>query len=128
MGEDAPPGILSALPRRLWDYCKQRFAQVTNPPIDPLRETHVMSLDVHLKDGITLPSPVISAGQLSQLSAIFGPEQRIDITFPAATGVSGARCSFAQLSTTPLSTTVPPRLLLLSHPPLHSHPPPVPPL
>src|SRR5216684_8706449 len=114
MGDDAPPAFLSALPRTLWDYCKQRFAQVTNPPIDPLRETHVMSLDVHLKDGITLPSPVISEGQLSQLSAIFGPEQRIDITFPSATGVPGARCSFAQLSTTPLSGSGRPGLLLLT--------------
>src|SRR6195256_5265876 len=114
MGDDAPPAFLSALPRTLWDYCKQRFAQVTNPPIDPLRETHVMSLDVHLKDGITLPSPVISAGQLSQLSAILGPEQHIDITFPAATGVPGARCSFAQLSTTPLSGSGRPGLLLLT--------------
>src|SRR6266550_3785996 len=59
MGDDAPPAFLSALPRTLWDYCKQRFAQVTNPPIDPLRESHVMSLDVHLKDGITLPGPLI---------------------------------------------------------------------
>src|SRR6266403_2241000 len=114
MGDDAPPAFLSALPRTLWDYCKQRFAQVTNPPIDPLREGHVMSLDVHLKDGITLPSPVISAGQLSQLSAILGPEQHIDITFPAATGVPGARCSFAQLSTTPLSGSGRPGLFLLS--------------
>src|SRR3989441_4470570 len=114
MGDDAPPAFLSALPRTLWDYCKQRFAQVTNPPIDPLRETHVMSLDVHLKDGITLPSPVISAGQLSQLAVFFGPERHIDITFPAATGVSGARCSFAQLSSTPLSSSGRPGLLLIS--------------
>src|SRR5712671_5575790 len=112
MGDDAPPAFLSALPRTLWDYCKQRFAQVTNPPIDPLREGHVMSLDVHLKDGITLPSPVISEGQLSQLSAILGPEQRIDITFPAATGIPGARCSFAQLSSTPLSSGRPGLLLI----------------
>jgi glutamate synthase (NADPH/NADH) large chain/glutamate synthase (ferredoxin) len=114
MGDDAPPAFLSSLPRTLWDYCKQRFAQVTNPPIDPLRETHVMSLEVHLKDGVTLSSPLITEGQLSQLAAIFGPEQRIDITFPAATGVSGARCSFAQLSTTPLSSNGRPGLLLLS--------------
>jgi glutamate synthase (NADPH/NADH) large chain/glutamate synthase (ferredoxin) len=114
MGDDAPPAFLSARPRTLWDYCKQRFAQVTNPPIDPLRETHVMSLDVHLKDGITLPGPLITAGQLSQLAAIFGPEHRIDITFPAASGVPGARCSFAQLSTTPLSSSARPGLLLLS--------------
>ena len=114
MGDDAPPAFLSALPRPLWDYCKQRFAQVTNPPIDPLRETHVMSLDVHLKDGVTLPGPLITPGQLSQLAAIFGPEQRIDITFPAASGVPGARCSFAQISTTPLSSSGRPGLLLLS--------------
>ncbi len=114
MGDDAPPAFLSSLPRTLWDYCKQRFAQVTNPPIDPLRETHVMSLEVHLKDGVALPSPVITPGQLSQLAAIYGPEQRIDITFPAATGVPGARCDFAQLSTTPLSSSGRPGLLLLS--------------
>ncbi|HEX4544523.1 MAG TPA: glutamate synthase-related protein, partial [Candidatus Acidoferrum sp.] len=114
MGDDAPPAFLSARPRTLWDYCKQRFAQVTNPPIDPLRETHVMSLDVNLRDGVTLPGPLITPGQLSQLAAIFGPEQRIDITFPAASGVPGARCSFAQLSTTPLSGSGRPGLLLLS--------------
>jgi glutamate synthase domain-containing protein 2/glutamate synthase domain-containing protein 1/glutamate synthase domain-containing protein 3 len=114
MGDDAPPAFLSALPRTLWDYCKQRFAQVTNPPIDPLRETHVMSLDVHLKDGVTLPSPVITAGQLTHLGAIFGPVQKINFTFPPASGVPGARCSLAQLSTTPLSGGGRPGLLLLS--------------
>jgi glutamate synthase domain-containing protein 2/glutamate synthase domain-containing protein 1/glutamate synthase domain-containing protein 3 len=114
MGDDAPPAFLSALPRTLWDYCKQRFAQVTNPPIDPLRETHVMSLDVHLRDGVTLPSPVITAGQLTHLGAIFGPIQKVNFTFPPATGVPGARCSLAQLSTTPLSGSGRPGLLLLS--------------
>src|SRR5215813_10280055 len=114
MGDDAPPAFLSNLPRTLWDYCKQRFAQVTNPPIDPLRETHVMSLEVHLKDGVTLPSPLMTPAQLSELREIFGLERRIDFTFPAAAGVPGARCSFAQLSTTPLSSSDPPRLLLLS--------------
>jgi len=114
MGDDAPPAFLSGLPRTLWDYCKQRFAQVTNPPIDPLRESHVMSLDVHLNDGITLPGPVITAGQLSQLSAIFGPVSQINFTFPSATGVPGARSSFAQLSTTPLGGSGRPGLLLLS--------------
>ena len=113
MGDDAPPAFLSALPRTLWDYCKQRFAQVTNPPIDPLRESHVMSLEVHLSDGVTLPSPVINAGQLAALSAIFGPVHRIDFTVPSATGVPGARCSVAQLST-PLSSSGRPGLLLLS--------------
>jgi glutamate synthase domain-containing protein 2/glutamate synthase domain-containing protein 1/glutamate synthase domain-containing protein 3 len=113
MGDDAPPAFLSALPRSLWDYCKQRFAQVTNPPIDPLRESHVMSLAVHLPNGVVLPSPVIGAGQLAELSATFGPVHRVDFTFPAPNGVPGARCSIAQLST-PLSSSGRPGLLLLS--------------
>ena len=114
MGDDAPPAFLSALPRTLWDYCKQRFAQVTNPPIDPLRETHVMSLDVHLKAGVTLPGPLLSSGQLAELSEIFGPVLRLEMTFSSALGVPGARCSFAQLSSTPLSSGGRPGLLLLS--------------
>src|SRR5207248_9347668 len=104
----------SHLPRTCWDNCKQRLAQVTNPPIDPLRETHVMSLDVHLKGGVTLPSPLMTAEQLSQLGEMSGSVRRIDFTFPAAAGVPGARCSFAQLSTTPLSSSHPPGLLLPS--------------
>src|SRR3984957_12547614 len=80
MGDDAPPAFLSTLPRTLWDYCKQRFAQVTNPPIDPLRESQVMSLAVHLPHGVVLPSPIISAGQLAELSATFGPVQKMDFT------------------------------------------------
>jgi glutamate synthase domain-containing protein 2/glutamate synthase domain-containing protein 1/glutamate synthase domain-containing protein 3 len=113
MGDDAPPAFLSALPRALWDYCKQRFAQVTNPPIDPLRESHVMSLAVHLPNGVVLPSPIIGAGQLAELSATFGPVHRMDFTFPAPMGVPGARCSITQLST-PLSGSGRPGLLLLS--------------
>jgi glutamate synthase domain-containing protein 2/glutamate synthase domain-containing protein 1/glutamate synthase domain-containing protein 3 len=118
MGDDAPPAFLSALPRTLWDYCKQRFAQVTNPPIDPLREAHVMSLEVHLRDGVTLPGPVINAAQLAglvaQLGAADSPVSQIDLTFPASTGVPGARRAIAQLSTTPLSSGARPGLLLLS--------------
>jgi glutamate synthase domain-containing protein 2/glutamate synthase domain-containing protein 1/glutamate synthase domain-containing protein 3 len=114
MGDDAPPAFLSALPRTLWDYCKQRFAQVTNPPIDPLRESHVMSLDVRLKDVCVLPSPMLRSGQLAELSALLGPVHKIDLTFPAATGVSGARRRVAQLSATPLIGGERPGLLLLS--------------
>jgi glutamate synthase domain-containing protein 2/glutamate synthase domain-containing protein 1/glutamate synthase domain-containing protein 3 len=114
MGDDAPPAFLSNLPRTLWDYCKQRFAQVTNPPIDPLRESHVMSLEVHLKGGVTLPSPLIDAAQLAQLAENFGEVRRVDFTFNAATGVPGARRAVTQLSTTPLSSGGRPGLLLLS--------------
>ncbi len=45
MGDDTPLALLSAQPQPLYRYFKQRFAQVTNPPIDPLRERMVMSLD-----------------------------------------------------------------------------------
>ena len=38
MGDDTPLAVLSPRPRLLFAYFKQRFAQVTNPPIDPLRE------------------------------------------------------------------------------------------
>ena len=114
MGDDVPPAFLSRLPRSLWDYCKQRFAQVTNPPIDPLREAHVMSLDVHLRDNVRLASPLITAGQLAGLEAIYGPARRIDFAFPAKTGVPGARRSLTQLSTTLLSDGARPGLLLLS--------------
>src|SRR3984957_19636629 len=114
MGDDAPPAFLSTLTRTLWDYCKQRFAQVTNPPIDPLRESHVMSLEVHLKGGLTLPTPLIDAAKLAELTQVFGEPRRIDFTFPAAMGVPGARRAVTQLSTTPLSSGGRPGLLLLS--------------
>ncbi|MBE9077821.1 glutamate synthase subunit alpha [Romeria aff. gracilis LEGE 07310] len=48
MGNDTPLAILSEKPHQLYDYFKQRFAQVTNPPIDPLRERLVMSLTTQL--------------------------------------------------------------------------------
>jgi glutamate synthase domain-containing protein 2/glutamate synthase domain-containing protein 1/glutamate synthase domain-containing protein 3 len=114
MGDDAPPAFLSTLTRTLWDYCKQRFAQVTNPPIDPLRESHVMSLEVHLKGGVTLPTPLIDAAQFAELADAFGEPRLIDFTFPAAMGVPGARLAVAQLSTTSLSSGGRPGFLLLS--------------
>src|SRR5207253_1831228 len=43
MGDDTPHAVLSAFERPLYHYFKQRFAEVTNPPIDPLREQLVMS-------------------------------------------------------------------------------------
>src|SRR6195256_4368213 len=114
MGDDTPPAFLSTLPRALWDYCKQRFAQVTNPPIDPLRESHVMSLEVHLKGGVTLPTPLIDAAQLAELTKEFGAVRQVDFTFPARMGVPGARRAIAQLATTPLSSGGRPGFLLLS--------------
>ena len=45
MGDDTPMAVLSRQQRSLYDYFRQQFAQVTNPPIDPLREAIVMSLE-----------------------------------------------------------------------------------
>jgi len=45
MGDDTPIAVLSKQPRNLFDYFRQQFAQVTNPPIDPLREASVMSME-----------------------------------------------------------------------------------
>jgi glutamate synthase domain-containing protein 2/glutamate synthase domain-containing protein 1/glutamate synthase domain-containing protein 3 len=113
MGDDAPPAFLSRLPRPLWDYCKQRFAQVTNPPIDPLRETHVMSLRSYLGEKAVLSSPLLDAGQLQQLAEEFSV-RRMDITFPAAEGVEGARVALERLRTEllPVGQTKPGLILL----------------
>jgi glutamate synthase (ferredoxin) len=48
MGDDTPPAVLSEKPRPLFNFFRQRFAEVTNPPIGPLRERVVMSLRVRL--------------------------------------------------------------------------------
>ncbi len=114
MGDDTPPAFLSSIHRPLWDYCKQRFAQVTNPPIDPLRESHVMSLEVPLGHGRFLANPILSVAELSSLSEALSPFQTVDFTFPSTLGVPGARRSLTQCKTTPLSSGVCPELLLLS--------------
>ena len=76
MGDDAPPASMSTFKRPLWDYCKQRFAQVTNPPIDSLRETHVMSLKVFLGRA-AINSPLLDGGQLQLLKKELGTTERI---------------------------------------------------
>ena len=48
MGDDTPMPVLSKQSRSIYDYFRQQFAQVTNPPIDSLRETSVMSLETCL--------------------------------------------------------------------------------
>ena len=80
MGDDTPPAVMSAKPRPLFHYFRQRFAEVTNPPIDPLREGLVMSLQVRLgaranalcetpehTRHLQLPSPLLDDAQLQQL-------------------------------------------------------------
>jgi glutamate synthase (ferredoxin) len=82
MGDDAPLSVLSPMPRLLFAYFRQRFAQVTNPPIDSLREGLAMSLDVRLgasgallEDAplpgahVFLDHPVLSNSDLAALAA-----------------------------------------------------------
>jgi glutamate synthase (ferredoxin) len=90
MGDDTPPAFMSRLKRPLWDYCKQRFAQVTNPPIDPLREAHVMSLKTCIGHELVCDSPVLSERQLALVQGRSAPCQRIDVTFQASRGLSAA--------------------------------------
>nr|WDA99068.1 glutamate synthase [Gronococcus sybilensis] len=67
MGDDIPLAVLSGKPHLLYDYFKQRFAQVTNPAIDPLRENLVMSLSVHLGRKGNLLEPDETASRLMKL-------------------------------------------------------------
>ena len=83
MGDDTPMAVLSRQERSLYDYFRQKFAQVTNPPIDPLRESIVMSLEVDLGPErnifdesaeharrISLTSPVLSQSKFQNISAL----------------------------------------------------------
>ncbi|MCH8328174.1 MAG: glutamate synthase subunit alpha, partial [Candidatus Marinimicrobia bacterium] len=82
MGDDTPPAIISRMPRRFYDYFKHAFAQVTNPPIDPIRERSVTSLRQYLGgegnllsakptvgEAIQMESPVLSPRELALLTA-----------------------------------------------------------
>ena len=100
MGDDTPMAVLSRLERSLYDYFRQKFAQVTNPPIDPLRETIVMSLVTDLggekniflegpehADRVILSSPVLSQGKFTTLLQLNRPgfvAQRIDCSYRPA--------------------------------------------
>ncbi|MGL5033427.1 MAG: glutamate synthase central domain-containing protein, partial [Microcystaceae cyanobacterium] len=69
MGDDIPLAVLSDKPRLLYDYFKQRFAQVTNPPIDPLRESLVMSLTMFLGERGKILEPKAEAARTIQLNS-----------------------------------------------------------
>ncbi|MEN8115724.1 MAG: glutamate synthase large subunit [Bacteroidota bacterium] len=53
MGNDAPPAVFSDKPKRFFNYFKQMFAQVTNPPIDPIREGLVMALTNYIGSSVS---------------------------------------------------------------------------
>ncbi|BGP12115.1 glutamate synthase [NADH] [Rhodosporidiobolus nylandii] len=112
MGNDAPLACVTSAPRLIYDYFRQLFAQVTNPPIDPIREAIVMSLESVVGAGpnileqnaqqcqrLLLPSPVLSIEEgetlkhLSTSGYANWTSRTIDITFDKAEGVAGyERC------------------------------------
>lgn len=97
MGDDTPMAVLSSRHRLLSDYFRQQFAQVTNPPIDPLREQIVMSLETYfgtesslfdvtesMAKAIVVDSPVLSTGKYQRLLDNTDPDfshGKIDITY-----------------------------------------------
>lgn len=91
MGDDTPMAVLSKQVRHVADFFRQQFAQVTNPPIDPLREAIVMSLETCLgseknifeptpdhANRIVLSSPVLSSSKMMQLRSITKPGFEIE--------------------------------------------------
>ena len=107
MGNDAPLACLAQQPRLLYEYFRQLFAQVTNPPIDPIREAIVMSLECYVGPQgnllemdssqchrLMLPSPVLSIEDFNALKNIASLHhdwtvKSIDITFPKKEGIQG---------------------------------------
>ena len=100
MGDDTPIPPLARVPPGLYAYLRQRFAQVTNPPIDPLRETLVMSLRMHLgrrgslladrPSGLRLvrnEHPVLLENEMAALRGLVGAQAvALDATWQAAGG------------------------------------------
>jgi glutamate synthase domain-containing protein 2/glutamate synthase domain-containing protein 1/glutamate synthase domain-containing protein 3 len=95
MGDDTPLAVLSRHERPLYGFFKQRFAQVTNPPIDHLRERSVMSLRMLLGRRAPLLRDDPKAARLLELESflLYRPPDgvRLDATWPADEGPPGLR-------------------------------------
>ena len=113
MGNDAALACLSDKPRMIYDYFKQLFAQITNPPIDSIREEVIMSLkcligpegnllenkekNVHR---LNLEHPILSNEELSKIKEIksFGWKTKtIDITYPRGKGEKGLKTALKRI-------------------------------
>ncbi|MEY4186821.1 MAG: Ferredoxin-dependent glutamate synthase 1 [Planctomycetota bacterium] len=113
MGNDAALACLSDQPRMLYDYFHQIFAQVTNPPIDSIREEVIMSLECYIGPEANLlsptaeschrllvPHPILTNHQMANLKGINyrGWKARvIDITYPFAEGIAGLRTALDRI-------------------------------
>ncbi|MDH5246300.1 MAG: glutamate synthase subunit alpha, partial [Betaproteobacteria bacterium] len=122
MGNDAALSVLSGRPKPFYSYFKQLFAQVTNPPIDPIREELVMSLVTFIgprpnllavdvpADASTVPmrleaqQPILTTDAMEKIRhiALFTggafKAYELDICYPAAWGANGMEAALASLS------------------------------
>jgi glutamate synthase (NADPH/NADH) large chain len=116
MGTDTPIAVLSRRPRLLYDYFKQNFAQVTNPPIDPIREELVMSLtsmigprpnllghDAGTHKRLEVDQPILTNKDLEKIRSVeealdgaFRTET-IDMTWDAASGAEGLAMAIKEM-------------------------------
>ena len=117
MGNDAPLAVLSGKNKSLYNYFRQLFAQVTNPPIDPIRENLVMSLvsfigpkpnvldinNVNPPLRLEVAQPVLDFADMAQIRHIERVTNgkfksfELDITYPAAWGKEGIQARVAAL-------------------------------
>ncbi len=116
MGTDTPIAAMSDRPKLLYDYFKQNFAQVTNPPIDPIREELVMSLVSFIgprpnifdlvgssrKKRLEVRQPVLTNADLEKIRSIGHTEDRfdtktIDITYSVTEGAEGMPAAIERL-------------------------------
>jgi glutamate synthase (NADPH/NADH) large chain len=117
MGNDTPISALSDRPKPLFTYFKQNFAQVTNPPIDPIREELVMSLVSIIgprpnlfdlegssrKKRLEVHQPILTNANLEKIRSIsdLGDHFRsltLDTTWPAESGAAGMETAIDELS------------------------------
>ena len=102
MGDDAPIPPLSRHDRSIFNFLRQRFAQVTNPAMDHLRERSVMSLRVLIGPRAPLLADRAEAAALEELETFFLWERpagrRLDATWRAARGPSGLRMAIRRLA------------------------------
>jgi len=117
MGNDTPISALSERPKSLFTYFKQNFAQVTNPPIDPIREELVMSLVSIIgprpnlfdlegsskKKRLEVHQPILTNANLEKIRSISTigdhfKSRTLDTTWPAETGAAGMDEAIEELS------------------------------
>ena len=111
MGDDTPLAVISDKPRLISQFFRQNFSQVTNPPIDPLRERYVMSLKTRFGNlanildtedrqtrVLVLDSPVLTCADWTRLKTHFGSAvAEIDCTFEADGGPERLRAAIQRI-------------------------------